>query len=148
MQNSSPRPYGRPYEHPYGTPYGEGNARTGTLVSSENEMMAELLALSLGQSLTENDLTRYERLCQAAEHVGIAPHALPKEHMVRDFTQWFHGWLVQNEELLHRQERAQATYDALTAAPIVMGPAAADMRTGPSQALVPVPSHMPVCCGE
>lgn len=129
---------------------------TGSLISSENDMMASVLLSSLGQSLAPEHLTRYEHLCQVAEHMDIVPHASPKEHMVRDFTQWFHGWLVQNEEYIQRRERAQAAYEALTATPIVMGPAAGDGGNGGdggdeasnSHALVPIASAMPVCCGD
>ncbi len=156
------------------SPYGQQGEFIGSVRSSEDEMMATLLAAnltaglaanvasgltsSLGQSLHHDDLARYERLCQAAEHVGLVPHALPKAHMVRDFTQWFHGWLVQNEELIYRQEKAQALYDALTAEAIVMGPASGDIGAADGDgggvgdelrhALVPVSSYMPVCCGD
>ncbi|MFI3271145.1 MAG: hypothetical protein R3Y11_03435 [Pseudomonadota bacterium] len=158
------------------SPYGQQGEFTGSLRSSKDEMMATLAAsglasglvsdLTLGlmsdltQSLHHDDLARYARLCQAAENVGLVPHAQPKAHMVRDFTQWFHGWLVQNEELMYRQEKAQALYNALTAQPIIMGPAAGnvggdgvgevngDVRDEARHALVPVPSYMPVCCGD
>lgn len=118
---------------------------TGSLVSSEETMMAAVLLSSLSESLNAEHLSRYERLCQAAEHVELVPHALPKEHMVRDFTQWFNNWLVQNEELIHRRERALAVYDEFTAVPIVMGAATVSDGRGrvSGGALVPMTDCLP-----
>lgn len=121
------------------------------LATSDNDMAdtmtATALAMSLSQSLDAVQLARFKRLCQNAEQTGMMPHALPKAHMVRDFTQWFSNWLVQNEALVQRHEKAQACYEALTAKPIAMQAGVCDMSHDHKQArkaLVLVQVHMPI----
>ncbi len=140
----------------------------GSLRSSEEGMMAAVLASSMvhsleeslappstqlftqsiAQSLDQDRLQRFEQLCQKAEACHMEAHAQPKAYMLRDFTQWFDRWLGQNEDYIHRHAKAQACYDALTATPIVMGPAASEgigSRKHEGQALVVVEERMPVC---
>lgn len=140
-------------------PYKEEKHTIDTLTKTENEIITTELTASLSQLLDDEQVARYEQLCQVAERIHMTPHATPKAHMARDFTQWFNSWLVQNEALVQRHEKAQACYDALTSQPIIMQAGAYDIHgehiqtdltqanyKKDAKALVPVEKHMPISC--